>query len=576
MINRDNLISALKRFATLLELDGANSFKVNAYVKGARVLSDEALDLDAHFQSGTLTDIDGVGKGLAEKIEEFARVGHIAELAELEAKFPPGLVAMTDIPGFGAKKARAVFDELGIASIEDLAKGCQDGRVAELKGFGKKTAEKILAGIEQLRKHSGRFRIDVAYRAAQPILQMLRAHPDVKRVEVAGSLRRWRETAKDLDFVCATDKPAEVSKAFLALPNVESVIGSGETKTSVLLSTGMQADLRCVSEEQFPFTLQHFSGSKEHNTALRALAKEKGLKSNEYGLFPEGSEKSLPAADEADIYRHLGLAFIPPELREDMGEIAAAAHDALPTLVEQKDLRGLLHMHTHYSDGYPQVEDYARWAHEHGYEWMGIADHSQSAAYAGGLKPERVRKQWKEIDEVNARWKDKGVVLLKGIESDILSDGALDYEESLLAEFDFIVASVHNRLNLGEEEQTARVLRAVEHPRTTVLGHMTGRLILAREGMQLRQKDIIRRCAECGTIIEINAAPKRLDMDWRLVHFAIEQGALLSIGPDAHDMAMLDNVKYGLAMARKGWAEAQHIVNTWTAKNFLEYARKKK
>jgi DNA polymerase (family 10) len=360
------------------------------------------------------------------------------------------------------------------------------------------------------------------------------------------------------------------------MPNVESVIGSGETKTSVLLSSGMQADLRCVSEEQFPFALQHFSGSKEHNTALRALAKELGLKSNEYGLFKEGSEKSLKAKDEAGIYKHLGLAFIGPELREDMGEIEAAAKDALPRLIEQKDLRGLLHMHTHYSDGQPRLEDYARWAHEHGYEWMGIADHSQSAAYAGGLKPDRVRKQWKEIDKVNAEWKKKGVVLLKGIESDILVDGALDYEEDFLAEFDFIVASVHNRMNLGEEEQTARVLRAVEHPRTTVLGHMTGRLILARDGMQLRQKDIIRRCAECGTIIEINAAPQRLDMDWRLVHFAIEQGALLSIGPDAHDMAMLENVKYGLAMARKGWAEAKHIVNTWPAKKFLEYARKKK
>src|SRR5690606_34284745 len=241
--------------------------------------------------------------------------------------FPEGLVAMTDIPGFGAKKARAVFDELGIATIEDLAKGCEEGSVAGLKGFGKKTAAKILAGIEQMKKHSGRFRIDVAWRAAQPILKMLREQKDVKRVEVAGSLRRWRETAKDLDFVCATDKPEAVSKAFRDMPNVESVIGSGETKTSVLLSSGMQADLRCVSEEQCPFALEHFSGSKEHNTALRALAKELGLKSNEYGLFKEGSEKSLKAKDEAGIYKHLGLAFIGPELREDMGEIEAAAKD---------------------------------------------------------------------------------------------------------------------------------------------------------------------------------------------------------------------------------------------------------
>jgi len=576
MIKRDRLVSSLQKMGTLLELDGANSFRVSAYVKGARALSDEVLDIDAHIEGGTLTSIDGVGKGLAEKIEEFARDGRIAELAELEEKFPAGLVAMTDIPGFGAKKARAVFDELGIDSIESLARGCEDGSVAELKGFGKKTAEKILAGIDQLKKHSGRFRIDVAFRAAQPILRLLREHKDVKCVEVAGSLRRWRETAKDLDFVCATDKPEEVSKAFTEMPNVESIIGSGETKTSVLLSNSMQADLRCVSEEQFPFALQHFSGSKEHNTALRALAKEQGLKSNEYGLFKEGSDKSLKAKDEKDIYGHLGLALIPPELREDMGELDAAAKDALPKLIEQKDLRGLMHMHTHYSDGQPTLEDYAQWAHKNGYEWMGIADHSQTAAYAGGLKPNRVRKQWREIDKVNAQWKDKGIVLLKGIESDILIDGDLDYDDDVLAEFDFIVASVHSRMGLGEEEQTARLLRAVENPRTTILGHMTGRLILARDGMKLRQKDIIRRCAECGTIIEINASPQRLDVDWRLVQFAIDQGALLSIGPDAHDMAMLENVKYGIAMARKGWAESKHIVNTWTAKQFMDYAKKKK
>ncbi|MCB2155992.1 DNA polymerase/3'-5' exonuclease PolX [bacterium] len=576
MSTKPRLINALREMAILLELDGANTFKVGAYTKAVRALGDESLDIGSQVDAGTLTEIEGIGKGIAEKIQEFWDQGQIEELDDLKGKYPPGLVEMTKIPGFGAKKVRAVYQELGITTIEGLEKACEDGSVAGLKGFGKKSAEKIVAGIEQLRKHSGRFLLSQAYETAQPILEALVSLDVVEQVELAGSLRRWRETIKDVDFVCATNEPEAVMDFFVGLPSVERVTGKGTTKSSVLLDSGMGADLRCVSPEQYPFALQHFSGSKEHNTALRGRAKEMGLKSNEYGLFREGTETSLEAKTEADVYKHLGLAWIPPELREDMGEVEAAEEDDLPNLIVAEDVRGIMHLHTHYSDGRPEVEDYAKWAVENKIEWMGLADHSQTAAYAGGLKPADVERQFDEIDGVNEKYANKGVRLLKGIESDILREGALDYEDELLARFDYIVASVHSLFNLSEEDQTKRILCAIENPHTTILGHMTGRLLLARDGYEINQREIIKRCAQCKTIIEINANPHRLDLDWRLVHFAIEQGCLLSIGPDAHAMSGLDHMKYGIAMARKGWAEKQHIVNTWSMDEFLQFAAAKR
>ncbi|MDK2971855.1 MAG: polymerase [Candidatus Sumerlaeota bacterium] len=576
MPTRNQLLDAFREMGVLLELDGANTFKSGAYSKAVRILGDESIDIGEHVQKHSLTSINGIGKGIAEKIEEFWSKGSIGELEELRAKFPAGLVEMTAIPGFGAKKARAVFQELGVTNIEELQRAAEDGRLADLKGFGKKTAEKILDGIAQHRRHQGRHRIDTAWQAARPILEALRGHKAVQRAETAGSLRRWRESAKDIDFVCATENPKDVMEFFAALEGVEAVIGRGDTKASVRLANGINADLRCVAPAQFAYALAHFTGSKEHNVRLRQRAIERGLKLNEYGLFPEGKDVPLEAKDEAAIHDHLGLPFIAPELREDMGEIEAAADNALPNLIVREDIVGLMHMHTTYSDGQPAVEDYAAWAHRNGIAWMGIADHSQSAVYAGGLKPEAVRAQWREIDEVNKRWEKKGVRLLKGIESDILVDGSLDYDDELLGGFEFVVASVHSRFNLSEDEQTRRVIAAVEHPRTTILGHMTGRLILRRDGFALRQKDVIKACAAAGTVIEINANPHRLDLDWRLVHYAIDQGCLLSIGPDAHAIAGLDDVRYGLGAARKGWATKDDIVNCWSADKFIAYARDKK
>lgn len=575
-MNLDELVAALGHIAELLELDGANAFRTAAYTRAARVLPDYRDTIEELIANDRLTEIEGIGRGLAEKITEFAETGRIAELEELRARIPQGLVDMLRIPGFGAKKARAVHQQLGIDSVDALATACADGRVAMLKGFGEKSAARILEGIEQLRRYSGRHRIDTATLAARPILAALRAHPAVQRAEPAGSLRRGRETVKDLDFVVATDSPTVVMEFFTSLPSVSSVLSQGDTKASVLVGRTLQADLRCVRPDQFAYTLAHFTGSKEHNTRLRQRARQMGMKLNEYGLFPDGADEPLPAATEADVHRHLGLAYIHPELREDRGEVEAAEADTLPALVERRHLRGLMHLHTVYSDGRPHAADYAEWAHRHHIEWMGIADHSRSLVVANGLSEERVLQQHAEIDRLNAMWIPRGVRLLKGIESDILLDGSLDYQPDFLARFEFIVASVHTHFNLTEAEQTARIRRAIDNPHTTIIGHPTGRLVLARDPYPVDQHEIIRAAAAAGVAIEINANPSRLDLDWRLVHFAIDQGCRLTIGPDAHSMDGLEDVEYGLLTARKGWATPDVLLNCLSVDDFLAFARRRR
>lgn len=572
--DRKQLIRLLHELAILLDLDGANKFKSGAYDKAARTLEDNEVELRDAWKTGTLTEIEGIGKGIAEKIEEYFNTGGMRELAELRERIPRGLIELTQIPGLGSKKARTLHQELGIASVIDLEAACKDGRVENMAGFGRKSVENILNGIEQRAKNSGRFRLDVADSAANQFVRLLRDHKAVQRAEIAGSLRRRRETVKDLDFVVATKKPLEVMNYFTSFPGVARVLGSGDTKASVVLESGMQADLRCVSLEQFPFALHHFTGSREHNTALRRRAKERNLTMNEYGLFPEGSETSLKAKTEEEVFRLLDLDFIPPELREGMGEIEAAEKHTLPNLISRSDIHGAAHMHTRYSDGLPTVVDYAEAAEKLGLEWLGIADHSQSAGYAGGLNVERVGHQQAEIDDVNDTWRKKGIRLLKGIESDILPDGSLDYPESVLQSFDFIVGSVHSQFNLPEELMTDRVICAVRSPYLTILGHMTGRLLLRREGFALDQKAVIRACAEEGVAIELNGNPWRLDMDWRLVRYGLEQGAMFSLGPDAHALGGLEHIFYAMDQGRKGWLTPDRCINTFSADEFLEFARK--
>ncbi len=574
-MDKETVVQALKEIGNLLEIQGANVFRVNAHHNAARALEMFDGDFEETVRTGTLQSIKGIGKGIAEKIVQLVSTGRIDELEELRATTPSGLLDMLKIPGFGPKKAKVVFEQLGISSVGDLEAASQAGRIGALKGFGAKTEQNILAGIEQIKKHAGRYRADEARALAEPLLAFLETQKAVRRCCTAGSVRRWKETVKDVDLLVSTTKPETVMEAFVQRPEVESVIARGSTKSSVRLRGGIQADLRCVSDKQYPFALLYFTGSKEHNTSLRHRARQKGLKLNEYGLFPEGKDASLPCKTEEDIFKALDLQYIPPEMREDAGEIEAAESGEIPALVELKNIKTILHMHTVASDGKVTLEQYAQWASERGLEALGIADHSRSAAYAGGLSSEEVRKQHEQIDTLNEEWKSKKVRLLKGIESDILADGSLDYEDDLLARFDFIVASVHSRFKMSRDDMTRRICRAIENPYTTFLGHPTGRLLLMREPYALDINEVIECAVRNRVAIEINADPHRLDLDWRHVRGAAAKGALFLIGPDAHELAGLDNVRYGIGVARKGWLEARHVVNTWPADKLQAWLRER-
>lgn len=562
------IAAALEEIGTLLELKGEDAFRTRAYHAAARTLDQLSDDIAAQVNAGSWGHVPGIGETLKQKIETMVKTGSIPQLEELRAATPPGLLQMLRIPGLGPKKVKALADT-GIADLADLKKACEEGRVAKLKGFGAKTQENILNGLTFLDKVGGRVRIDVADDLATPILELLRKLKGVKRVEACGSLRRRKETIGDLDFLVSAANAKPIMDAFVAMPGVEKVLGQGETKSSVLLKIGegptassIQADLRVVSDEQFPFALHYFTGSKEHNVALRARAQEHGLKLNEYKLA--GAKGSVKCKNEEDIFAALGLSYIPPEIREGLGDIAASEKKALPHLLEIKDIRGVFHNHTTASDGSNTLEEMAAGAQALGFEYLGIADHSQSLNVARGLTPARLAEQHKQIDALNKTF--KGFRLFKGTECDILPDGALDFDDQVLETLDYVVASVHTHFTLSREDQTARIVKAVKHPKVTMLGHATGRLLLQRDGYAVDLNAVLAAAAAAGTMIEINAQPKRLDLDWIHCRRAKELGITLVINPDAHAVDELALYKYGVDVARRGWLTKVNIFNTGTLK----------
>lgn len=562
----------LNEMAILLELSGANRFRVNAYSNGARIIKNLDQPLDELIEAEKLTSVKGIGSGLAETIHDFYKTGTNADYEKLKSEIPDGLLEMVKIPGFGAKKARVVWQERDITTVAELEYACHENRLVDLKGFGQKTQDKILKGIETLKKFAGRFRIHKARAAAHDILEKLREEPSIQRMEVAGSLRRHKETCKDIDILVSATDPEQVMQTFVTLPDVEEVIAHGKTKSSIRLSNGIAADMRIVSNDQFPFALHYFTGSKEHNTQLRSRAKTYDLKLNEYGLF-KSDDTTLDCQSEADIFAALELHPIPPELREGRGEIEYAADKAIPELIQQEDIKGMIHCHSTYSDGRHSLEEMAENCRERGYHYLVMCDHSQSAVYANGLKPNRVRAQQDEIEQLNQRWDDFRI--FKGIESDILTDGRLDYEEDVLAQFEVIVASVHSNFGLSRDEQTKRVIRAVENPHTTILGHMTGRLLLGRDGFELDIDKVIDACVANGTIIELNANPHRLDVDWRYLSQIFNKGGRIAINPDAHSTNDYDNMQYGIGVARKGWTTASHVINCLDLAEFDDFIKSK-
>ncbi len=579
-MTKDEVAAALDEIGTLLELKGENPFRTRTYHNASRVLGQLQGDFRKIVADKKLTDIDGIGDALAEKITTLVTTGKLKYLDDLRAETPAGLLDMLRLPGIGPKKVKALHDELKIDTIDALKKACEAGTVAELKGFGAKTQAKILDGIAFLGRVGNRVRIDLALPLGRRLLEQLKTLPGVTRAELCGSLRRCRETAKDIDILISSADAGPIMEAFVKLPEVLQVTGHGPTKSSIVaeLAFGtekvvLNADLRIVTDDLFPYALLHFTGSKDHNIQMRQRAIDQGLSLSEYGLT--GDKGNVPCETEADIYAALGLDYIPPELREDTGEVAAAEKKALPELIEHDALRGVFHNHTTYSDGAATLEQMALAAKALGWEYFGVGDHSQSLTVANGLRPDRVRAQWAEIDALNKKL--KGIRILKGTECDILVDGSLDYDDELLAGFEYVVASVHTHFNLSEEEQTARVCKALAHPAVTMLGHATGRLLLRREGYKIDLEQVIRTAAEHGKMIEINAQPMRLDLDWTYVKRCRELGVKLVINPDAHHPDELALTRFGVHVARRGWLTAADVFNTLGLKAVLkELARMKR
>lgn len=568
-MTREDLAETLEEIALLLELKGENPFKIRAYRTGADVVQQFSGDIVARAKENDLKGIKGIGDALQQKLHELASTGKLEYHENLRAEFPETLFDLFKIQGLGPKKIKALYESLEVDSVARLKEVCESGEIAGLSGFGKKTAEKILEAIEFRESNADRFRLgDVAVPVAE-ILDFLRSHPDCLRAEAAGSYRRAKETVHDVDFLVASSNPGAVIEAFVGQELVSKTIAQGSTKASIYLENGLQCDLRVVSNEEFACALAYFTGSKEHNVAMRGRALERGYTLNEYRLAPkEGSDKDEPPVfeTEAQLYEFLGLAFVEPELRENTGEVEAAESGDLPDLIQTENLRGTFHNHTTESDGKNTLEEMAEAAMELGLEYLGIADHSKSSFQANGLDEKRLRAQIEEIAKLNRKYLEDGTNfrIFAGNEVDILKDGSLDFDDDLLGELDYVVASVHNAMTLPEKEMTDRIIKAVSHPAVTMLGHMTGRLLLQREAYAVNVPAVIEACAETGTIIELNSNPWRLDMDWRWWKLATEKGVKCAINPDAHRTSQLDYLWFGVRLARKGWLTRDDIVNTRT------------
>ena len=581
-MDKDQVADTLVDIGLLLELTGENPFKTRAYQNAARTLQQLNEPLDTIVAEDRLGEIKGIGEALQQKITELVTTGKLEYYEKLKASIAPGLREMLEIPGLGPKKIKAMHDKLGIDSIEKLEAACKAGTVAELQGFGEKTQTNILAGIERKRTYASKHRLVNALSAAEPILESLRSHADVIRCAVGGSSRRHKEVIGDIDFLASSKKPASVIEFFVSQPGILSVSAKGETKASVVLAGGIQADLRVVSDTEYPFALMYFTGSKEHNIVMRQRAIARGLRLNEYGLFKSKEETRDPKLlvkchSESEVYAELGLDYVEPELREDNGEFQAAENHRLPKLLEWTDLKGSLHNHSNWSDGRNTLEEIAAHMQELGLAYWAITDHSRSSFQANGLDVPRVRKQLTEIKALNQRLADEGsdFRLFTGTEVDILNDG-LDFPDDLLAELDVVVASIHQGFTQSEAETTKRLVRAAENKFVHMLGHLTGRLLLERDGYKLNHSAVIDACAATGTWIELNASPYRFDMDWRHWKHATSKGVKCVINCDAHRFEHTGFLRLGAGIARKGWLTKEDVINTLPLKELKEQLLRKR
>lgn len=570
-MDKSQVIEILREIAVLLELKNENVFKIRAFENAARVLEGNPSDLKTLIETKELENLKGIGAHISKIIHDLYEKRKSADYEKLRKGFPDSLFELFRIPGLGAKRIKVLYEKLHIKSVGELEYACKENRLLDLDGFGAKSQENILGGIGLVKKSQGHFLIDFAFAESQKLVQYLKKQKGIHKIEVAGSLRRRKEIIKDIDILVSAKDASAIHNAFIHYPEVQSVVAHGDTKSSVVLKSGINCDLRTVTESEFPYALYYFTGSKEHNVAVRTIAKKKNIKINEYGLF-KGSQK-IACKDEAEIFEKVGLHYIPPEARENHGEIELAAKKEFPPLVEENQIRGVFHVHSTYSDGVASLEDMIAQAQKMGWDYVGISDHSQSAKYAKGLEPERVKKQWKEIETLQKRFK---IRIFRGIESDILGDGKLDYPDAMLAQFDFVIGSIHSRFNLPEKEMTTRIARAMENKYLTFVGHPTGRLLLARDPYPVDLQKLIDLAKKLDVVIELNANPHRLDLDWRMCRYAKEKKVPISINPDAHSVEGLRDVTYGVGIARKAWLEKKDVVNILPLAEIEKILKKRK
>lgn len=571
MQNRNKEIANIfYRIADALEIKGETGFKVVAYQKAGRILEDLTRDVAELVSSGELAEIPGIGKGMAEKIEEYLKTGRIKRYEEVMKEVPEGLLRLLEIPGLGGRTIHLMNKELKVKNLDDLKRVIEDGSLEKLYGMGKKKVENIKKGIELVEHAHERMSICDALMIAEEVIDYLKKAPGISQLSPAGSLRRMKETIGDIDILATGKDGQQIIKYFVRYPKTVQVLAEGETKGSILIETEAgkrQVDLRLVEEDSFGAALQYFTGSKAHNIKLRGLAKDRGLKISEYGVFR--GEKKIAGRTEEEVYKVFGLPVFPPEMREDRGEIELALEGKLPEIIELKDIRGDLHVHSNWSDGVLTLEELVEHGEKMGYSYIAVCDHSQAAKYAHGLSPERLAEQIKEIDRINAKL--KGFRLLKGTEVDILVDGSIDFPESLLEKLDLVVASIHSGF---KKNVTERIISALKHPLVNIIGHPTGRLISGREGYEVDIDKVIEAAAEYGKILELNAYFDRLDLDEHNLKKAREMGVLIALGTDTHYAHGFAMMRFGVGIARRAWLSKKDVINTLPAERLLKLMKK--
>jgi DNA polymerase (family 10) len=576
----------LDEYADLLDIQGESPFRVRAYRKAAQTLEGLSRPVAQLVEEGAdLTQLPGIGSSMAEHIREILTTGTLAALEKLHQEFPHTLATLVRVEGIGPKRARQLYDSLGITSVSDLAAALNSGKVEGLSGFGKKTVQNLRRAIRSFKRRTKRVLLADADQLIQPLLRYLREAPGIEALEVAGSYRRRKETVGDLDILVTCEKPKPVMQHFQAFGQIERVEASGTTRGTVLLRSGLNVDLRIVPRRSYGAALHYFTGSKAHNVAVRTLGVERGLRINEYGVFriPTGKKAEAMTKEEGeriggereeDVFNAVGLGWIPPEPREERGEIQAAAAGTLPTLITLDDIRGDLQMHSRWTDGNHSIEAMARACQDLGYEYCAITDHSQSTRVAGGLDAKAFKKQWQEIDEIRQRL--DGIVLLKGVELDILADGSLDLPDKVLAQFDIVLVAVHAKLNMTKAQMTKRILQAIAHPAVDILAHPTSRQINKRAPIEVDLEEVFHAAKAHDVAVEIDAQPQRLDLNDVHVHRAREIGVKLAIDTDAHSVDQLRYMRYGIDQARRGWIEKRHVVNTMPWAEFRRWLQRRR